>query len=134
MNPPDYAAALKLEEYNHNLRKRTARAIDYLMDEASRCEQQHGFGKQTPFEDVALMHSELSEALEELRNGHKPSDLYFNTESDKPLKPEGVPAEMADVIIRLGFCRRHNIDLCDAIVRKMLYNESRPFMHGGKTL
>ena len=47
-------------------------------------------------ECFALMHSELSEALEELRNGHKVNEIYYH---DK--KPEGVPIELADVVIRI---------------------------------
>ena len=93
----------------------------------------HGFGRQTPGEDIALMHSELSEALEEMRNpaGRRLNETYYNPE--KPTKPEGVPAELADVVIRiLGFCERNEIDLGSAILEKMAYNESRPFMHGGK--
>ena len=133
MNPAEYAEALDLEELNHDLRKTFVRALDFVMGEASRCEQEHGFGTQTPVEDIALMHSELSEALEEMRSpaGRKINETYYNPE--KPTKPEGVPAELADVVIRiLGFCERNEIALGDAIVEKMAYNESRPYMHGGK--
>jgi hypothetical protein len=80
------------------------------------------------------MHSELSEALEEIR-GPRAAMACTYYKADKPTKPEGVPSEMADVIIRiLGFCARHQIDIAQAIIEKMAYNESRPFMHGGKTL
>ncbi len=99
--------------------------------DAGRCEINHGFGKQTPGEDIALMHSELSEALEEMRAGRAANELYYNP--DKPTKPEGVPAELADVVIRIfGFCSRNDIDIGSAVLEKMAYNESRPFMHGGK--
>lgn len=94
-------------------------------------EKAHGFGESPPAEAIALMHSELSEALEEIRAGHMLNETYYNP--DKPTKPEGVPAELADVIIRVvGFCARHNIDIGAAVLEKMAYNESRPFKHGGK--
>lgn len=100
-----------------------------------RTEIDHGFGKQTPAEDIALMHSELSEALEEMRTGpaagRKINETYYN--ADKPTKPEGVPSELADVIIRiLGFCERNEIAIGEAVLEKMAYNNSRPFMHGNK--
>jgi len=84
-------------------------------------------------EDIALMHAELSEALEEYRKGVSTTAIYFN--DDKPNKPEGIPVELADVVIRImGFAERHGINMEDAIKLKMDYNDTRPHMHGGKKL
>ncbi|HNY13648.1 MAG TPA: hypothetical protein PKK26_18840 [Candidatus Wallbacteria bacterium] len=94
-------------------------------------------------EIIALCHSELSEALEEHRNG-KPTDLiYYNgiafNGNDKPFcledKPEGVPVELADCILRiLDYCGRHNIDIDRAIEMKHEFNKSRDYRHGGKVV
>jgi len=72
---------------------------------------------------LALMHSELSEALEALRHGN-PAD-------DKVPQFNGATAELADVIIRaMDMCARRQWPLAEAIVAKMRYNETRLYKHG----
>lgn len=78
-------------------------------------------------EKICLMHSELSEALEEYRT----VDFAVNEIYEKHGKPEGLPIELADCVIRiLDFCQAYNIDLAEAIELKMKYNATRPYKHG----
>ena len=92
---------------------------------------------------IALMHTELSEALEEWRNNHEPTEIYHNTSHQEididtavlsyGWKPEGIPIELADVIIRvLDTCAYYGIDIDHAIKLKMAHNKRRPYRNGGK--
>ena len=51
----------------------------------------HGFRdtELKPTDFIALIHSEVSEILEEFRDGRKATETYYRTDG----KPEGVPAE-----------------------------------------
>lgn len=134
-------------------------------------------------EVLALIHSEVTEVLEEHRNGHKPTETYYRVTATEmaegqtrqanetranedgsldyrlnphlwdrddtcgwhrmtpdiapslgfDMKPEGVPTEMADIIIRvLDAACAYGIDIDKAIAEKVAYNRTRPYKHGGK--
>jgi NTP pyrophosphatase (non-canonical NTP hydrolase) len=82
----------------------------------------------TLLEICALIHSEVSEVVEEARKGCKPTLTYYSGPNDKP---EGVPSELADIIIRIAdYCGSQGIDLAKAIEDKLLFNKTREYMHG----
>lgn len=90
----------------------------------------HGFWdeKRRFGEIISLIHSELSEALEEYRQD-KP--LYY-IEKDKP---EGIAVELADAIIRiLDWSASLGIDMESIMLAKYEFNLNRPFKHGNKKI
>lgn len=89
---------------------------------------------------LCLIHSEVSEALEAWRetgdegiaDEMKRIEIRFKSELYN-VKPEGVAAELADVVIRIGdLCGAYGIDLDAAVRAKMAFNKLRPHRHGGK--
>jgi len=113
---------------------------------------------------LALIGTEVSEAIEEVRNGNGMSGYqtihgqpvypvidgsgadWTTTADGCPVgfdvtwtgvtpKPEGMPSELADIIIRtLDFAAMFNIDVDKAVAEKLAYNRTRGRRHGGKTL
>lgn len=76
-------------------------------------------------EKLALIHSEVSEALECDRKGI----------ADKPCdKVPGITnfaEEMADIVIRvMDLCEYKGINLFEAVSLKHKYNSGRPYKHG----
>ena len=120
--------------------------ISEIVERAHENAVKHGFWESEPEfgTAMALIHSELSEALEEMRAGNKirPGNpvpmVYYSgggyvasAPTKCCLKPEGVAIELADAVIRIAdLCGHMGIDLDAAITLKMEYNEGRPFKHG----
>lgn len=66
---------------------------------------------------IALIHSEVSEALEHLRRG---------TNDDKLTHRNGVEVELVDVIVRVfDLAGAYGYDLGGALIEKMAYNNVR---------
>jgi len=76
-------------------------------------------------EMIALMHSELSEALEAARHDNPPDD--------KIPQFSALEAELADCIIRImDLSAAKNLHVEEAIIAKMQFNNGRTFKHGGR--
>ncbi len=76
---------------------------------------------------LALIHSEVSEALENIRHGSVPDDKI----------PEfsGVEAELADIVVRImDVSQARGWRVAEALVAKIEFNKTREHLHGGKAI
>lgn len=102
-----------------------ARALNALAAVAHASAAEKGFWERDInfAEAAALMHSEISEAVEAERRGIEDSphiDGY-----------SAVAEELADTILRvLDWCGARKIDIGGAVFAKLKFNRTRPFRHG----
>lgn len=104
--------------------------LNEIGEESLRTSAEKGFDNVTPTDwdspsgrlliptKLALIHSEVTEALEEFRKGHDRQNFG---------------GELADIIIRVGQLGVGlGIDLDAAVVAKQEENRNRPYRHGGR--
>lgn len=113
--------------------------LNDLCYEAHEMAREKGFWDDTPEEPgrltsvgakVALIHSEVSEALEEYRNGAHLDEVRIEDG-----KPEGFGVELADAVIRIADIAQHaGVNLGALVKLKMRYNKSRGTRHGNKRI
>lgn len=74
---------------------------------------------------LALVHCEVSEVVEALRNGNGPSDkIPSYTKAEE---------ELADIILRvMDFAQSKNLQVAGALIAKMDHNRGREYRHGKK--
>lgn len=98
-------------------------AADVLQFEILRGEWDGIIGRTVP-QRVGLIAEEASEVFKAYRQGHPVTETWLDDKG----KPEGIPIELADIVLRtLATAEGWGIDLMAAIVQKMDYNWERRF-------
>lgn len=132
--------------------------INELAKEVHENAAKHGWWEKPPTlpEALCLIHAELSEALEEYRDGNPlvygtcalaAEDCKFSGicddvghpdaggEKEGACKPEGIAVELADVILRtLDLMAALGVDVDAVVMAKHRYNLGREYSQGGKAI
>jgi hypothetical protein len=73
-----------MEDTMETFKDASERVIERLCTEANATAVASGFTEATPAEDVALMHSELSELLEDIRDGKSLCEILYEQKVEMP--------------------------------------------------
>lgn len=98
---------------------------NYVQEEVHGIAEEKGWWdeERNQAEILCLIHAEVSEALEALRNGNPTS---YNIRTHRQLTEE-----LADVVIRvMDYAGGVNLPVAHAIIEKMEYNATRKYRHG----
>lgn len=114
-----------MSEFPHEFESDFEHEFEIMAEDINDIAKKHGWWE-TECNDgelICLMHSELSEALEALRNG--------NPTSDKIPPFTNLEEELADCIIRImDYGVQRNLNIAGAISEKICYNVNRLHKHG----
>lgn len=122
---------------NNKEREEFLLGYNRVQKEVHQVAKDHGWwdDPKTPLECVCLMHSELSEAAEAVRDAKYSLDdglTELKACEKKGLENiTNLEEELADVVIRImDYCGWNEFNLATTILKKMEYNKSRPYKHG----
>jgi NTP pyrophosphatase (non-canonical NTP hydrolase) len=128
----NYDDLTKPDPSAHRLR---SKSLEEMADEIEQVNRANGWFDEdrSVVEGHMLLVTEVVEATEAFRKwGLSDATRYAKP---APVKPEGVGSEYADIFIRLlDQCKRDGIDLRAEYERKIAYNRTRGYRHGGKVL
>jgi len=113
------------------------KTLEEMQAEIKQVNEMNGwFDKTRTFgDDIALLHSEVSEMFEAFREHGLEDVTALPFKPGWLPKPEGVGSEAADILIRLlDTCDRQSIDLRAEYERKIAHNKTRGHRHGGKNI
>lgn len=119
-----------------------------LCEVSSKIALEHGW-KNDFVTQMLLTITEISEAVEEFRNHRRLDEIWYSktmksedgssstttasSAGEPGAKPEGIPIELADAMIRIcDFCGQNGVDLLKAVRIKTEFNRTRSYRHGGK--
>jgi hypothetical protein len=121
--PDDYVVLKRSDLEGYQISRRLLLTVSEIVEAF---EEQRAGSEDYPLREMYYVCSSCGETRDE------PQALLFNYECcDKPMKPDGFPAELADAIIRIGdLAHSMEIDLGRAVVVKANYNLGRPHKHG----